>query len=80
MPCRRHSELLSRQLDEPLTPGTAFGLRVHLVYCAGCRRLRAQLVRLRELASVIDAGAPDRMPESVRRRVASSVGADSEKN
>ncbi len=77
MPCRSHTELFSRQLDEPLAPGIAAGLRVHVLYCMGCKRFRVQIRALRGLMNVIgsevNAGtgssSDQKMPLDVRARV-----------
>jgi hypothetical protein len=73
MPCREHTALFSRQLDEPLSAGMTVGLRIHLLYCAGCRKFKAQVGRLRELAGRMgqDLGGDgdNRLPATVRDRV-----------
>ncbi len=71
MPCREHTVLFSKQLDEPLSSGIAAGLRIHILYCAGCRKFRAQIGRLRELAGSIgqELGSGEAMPQAVRDRV-----------
>lgn len=78
MPCREHTTLFTRQLDEPLRPGIAAGLRLHVLYCSGCRRFRAQVRLLHELAAhvgrEVENGEP--MPDSVRDRVMRRVDAD----
>lgn len=48
--CRRVSELSSKRLDAPLSWGERFAVRVHLLYCTGCRRFAAQVEDLRRLA------------------------------
>ena len=53
MPCREHVALFSKQLDEPLPLGTAAGLRIHILYCGGCKKFRAQIRRLHDLAGTI---------------------------
>jgi len=71
MPCRDHTELLTRQLDGPLTRGEALGLRIHLLICKGCRRFRNQIQRLRSMVlsmrQELDDGPP--LPAAVRERV-----------
>lgn len=75
MSCRSHAELLSRQLDEPLPRGVAFGLRVHLLYCRGCRRFRDQLRHLRELgrACARQMEAVGALPADARARLGASI-------
>jgi hypothetical protein len=78
MPCREHTALFSKQLDEPLPLGIAAGLRIHILYCGGCKRFRAQIRRLRDLAGTIGQGldSGESMPKAVRdgvlRRAAES--------
>jgi hypothetical protein len=68
MPCREHTALFSKQLDEALPPGIAAGLRIHILYCGGCKKFRAQIRRLRDLTVAIgqnlDSG--ETMPKTVR--------------
>lgn len=79
LPCRRHTDLISRQLDEPLTPGQAFGLRVHILICSGCRRFQAQLRGLRDLSlSIGIADDHQTMPEAVRARALARLREESE--
>lgn len=82
MPCRDTTALFSRQLDAPLAPGMAAGLRVHTIYCAGCRRYRKQIHRLRQLAGRIGAEteAGEKMPGEVRARLLRNAQADLKKN
>jgi hypothetical protein len=75
MPCKEHAALFSRELDEPLPSGTRFGLRVHVLYCSGCRAYRASLRTLRDAArSMIDLDSPSQgMPAEVRQRMEAVV-------
>lgn len=75
MPCREHTVLLSRQLDAPLTRGESVGLRIHIVYCAGCRRFRAHLRHLRALGQSLARGMDDQpgLPDAVRDRLTAHV-------
>lgn len=81
MPCSEHAALLSRQLDEPLPAGEAFGLALHLRLCKGCRRLKAHLRRLRELARAmgqqIESG--EGLPAEARARLAARFPGVNEK-
>ena len=76
MPCREHVVLLSRQLDTPLSRGEAFGLRLHILYCAGCRRFREHLRHLQSLGQTlaqqaqIEPGLPADVRERLHDRVA----------
>ncbi len=82
MRCREHVVLFSRQLDTPLSRGEAFGLRVHVLYCGGCRRFREHLVHLaslgRELAA--QSGREPGLPADVRTRIYARVATATKKN
>jgi len=43
--------LVSDSMDRNLSLTERFALRVHLVYCTGCRRFRSHLGALREILS-----------------------------
>lgn len=77
MPCREHTELLSRQLDGAISPGQAFGLRLHLLICAGCRRFKAQLACLHDMTRRLGSAAMDdsaeALPVDVRKRAIERV-------
>lgn len=79
MRCCEHAELLSRQMDAPLSAGEAVGLRLHLIICAGCRRFREQTRQIRTLAMGwmrrdVESGEP--MPREARERIAATLRAD----
>jgi predicted anti-sigma-YlaC factor YlaD len=46
--CRRASELLSRQMDGPLTAEERSALQAHLLICRGCRAVDDQFRFLRQ--------------------------------
>jgi hypothetical protein len=71
MPCREHTVLLSRQMDGPLTRGEAAGLRIHVMYCTGCARFRAQIRLLRSAAEKMgmEMDRGEGIPAGVRERV-----------
>jgi len=46
--CKKASRLASEQLERTLTLHERFLLHLHLVYCAGCRRMEKQFVFLRD--------------------------------
>lgn len=48
--CKKATRLLSAGLDRPLTLGERFSLRLHLVFCRGCRAFRSQIGLLREIS------------------------------
>lgn len=73
-PCREHSVLLSRELDEPLRPGQRAGLWLHLRVCRACRSFKAHLRRMADLhASDPGPGVDAAMPDSVRARINEAV-------
>jgi hypothetical protein len=82
MPCREHTALFSKQLDEKLPRGIAAGLRIHILYCSGCRRFRAQIRKLQALANAIgqDLESGERLPETVRDRLLRNAADKSGKN
>jgi hypothetical protein len=45
--CKKASRLASEQLERKLSLRERFLLRLHLAYCAGCRRMEKQFVFLR---------------------------------
>ncbi len=47
--CRDATRLASKAMDTRLTVRERVGLRLHLLMCEGCKRYRAQLVRLRKI-------------------------------
>ncbi len=49
--CRRAAELMSRSLDERLSPFDRFSLRAHLFFCRNCRHVEHQFDGIRTLAS-----------------------------
>ncbi len=74
MACRDHTVLLTRQVEGGLSRGEAIGLRIHVVYCRGCRRFRQQVQLLHELSRAM--GREERlaanergMPREVRGRL-----------
>lgn len=46
--CRQATELLSQELDRPLSLPERIGLRLHVLICHGCSNYRRQLRVLRE--------------------------------
>jgi predicted anti-sigma-YlaC factor YlaD len=82
LPCEEMSRLASRSLDGGLAPMERFVLRLHLLYCAACRRYRRQLGQiqgaLRKLAGGNEAasypegpGLPDQVREGIKRAIKS---------
>ncbi len=77
--CRTASELLSKELDEPLDGMEWLGLRGHLISCRSCRRFRRQIrwirmaIRNRD-QSFTQSGAEDAaLSEEARRRIARAI-------
>lgn len=60
--CREISELVSRSLDEPLGLTARLQVRLHLLFCEGCRRMEQQL-RFVQRACRELAGKIPRRPE-----------------
>lgn len=46
--CKQATELMSQGLDRQLSAGERLRLRLHLLFCVGCRRTQAQFRFLRE--------------------------------
>lgn len=74
-PCRDQTVSISRSLDERLSLGARMGLAMHLLVCRGCRRFRAQLLRLRSAAQRLgtEAQNAEAMPGAVRARLAAAL-------
>lgn len=51
--CRRATELMSLQMEQPLTFGQHILLRGHLLTCSGCRRAKVQMGFLRQISRQI---------------------------
>jgi predicted anti-sigma-YlaC factor YlaD len=54
--CKQVSDLISRSLDEKLTLRQRFGVGLHLIRCAICRRYEQQLKFLRTAARKLASG------------------------
>jgi hypothetical protein len=69
--CKEVTLLASKALDTRLGWGERLGLRLHLLYCQGCRRFRQQIEFLRQAARRDDAPWADdvRLPEAARTRI-----------
>lgn len=57
--CASASELVSRQLDEPLSRVERLALWGHLLACNSCRRFRRQIGWIRSASRRLDNGSPD---------------------
>ena len=82
MRCREHTALFSRQLDSPLSRGEAFGLRIHILYCGGCRRFREHLRHLQSLGQTLSRQAEmeSGLPADVRERLNARIAQAPKKN
>lgn len=71
--CKEVSLLLSRACDERLPWRVRLAVRLHLLYCRGCRQFEKQLHVLRSaahrLADHLDATSRQVLPEAARRRI-----------
>ena len=59
--CKHTTRLLSEALDRPLSGRERLALRLHLVFCRGCRAFRQQFNFLRRASRAFtghDDGAP----------------------
>lgn len=75
--CKETSLLLSRACDERLPWRMRLAVRLHLLYCRGCRRFEKQLQLLRsaarQFADRLDAVSQQGMSEAARRRIRNSM-------
>lgn len=76
LPCEGMARLASESLDRDLSRLERFPLRLHLIYCAACRRYLRQLRVLRDvmrrLATSLETGEPlpgPSLPREVRERI-----------
>lgn len=49
--CRQASELMSQEMDRPLSLGERLGLRLHVLICSACDNYRRQMRVLRDACS-----------------------------
>jgi predicted anti-sigma-YlaC factor YlaD len=68
MQCRHAAEFITRELDEPLPLLSRAGLALHLSLCSTCRRFRAQVAVVHEVAAALidDAEMPAPLSELSR--------------
>jgi len=75
--CKEVSLLLSKACDQRLPWRVRLAVRVHLLYCRGCTRLRKQLQFLRtagrRFSDQLDAASLQRLPEDARRRIRTAL-------
>jgi len=75
--CKEISLLLSRACDERLPWRVRLAVRLHLLYCRGCRRFEKHLRFLRagarRFAHQLDTASQHGLPEAARRRIRSAM-------
>ena len=54
MPCEGYTELMSASMDSDLSRLDRFAVRLHTIYCKGCRRYRKQIMQLRRMMGRLD--------------------------
>ncbi|MBI5612836.1 MAG: zf-HC2 domain-containing protein [Gammaproteobacteria bacterium] len=78
--CKEVSLLLSRSRDQRLTWRERLGVRLHLLYCEGCRRLEKQLrflhAAVRRFVASAGPAADARLSEDARRRIRDALPRD----
>ena len=79
--CREMSYRSSRELDTPLTFWQRVGGRLHLLLCRFCRRYRAQLQLLRQIARTRppENAAGGKLSASAKDRLKAAVLSESKK-
>ena len=73
--CERAWELLSRQLDEPLSPEEERELEEHLAACPSCRKEQEELAQMKEALQDLEEVPA---PADFTQRVMEQVGAESQ--
>jgi hypothetical protein len=75
--CKEVSLLLSRSCDQRLSWRERLGVRLHLLYCEGCRRLARQLrflsAAVRRFAASAGSAAGKGLSEDARRRIRAAL-------
>ncbi len=62
--CRKATRLLSDRLDRPLTLKENVHLKIHLLWCSGCRNFGGHMHRMRNISrGFVDFGADDTTPD-----------------
>ena len=73
MPCTEAIRTQSEELDHTLPTARRFGLRLHLLYCAACRRYGQHLRFLREAArqhaDQLTAAVPQTLSDAAKARI-----------
>ena len=76
--CKEISVLTSKANDSRLGPWDRLAVRVHLLYCRGCRRFRDQIQFLRRAARLPDSplAGDVHLPEVARTRIRAALRRD----
>lgn len=74
--CEEVTRLVSQSLDRRLSWTERWGVRLHQLYCLGCRRFARQLVFLREAARRLQRDDDLRLSENARERIRKALGDD----
>lgn len=74
--CKEVSVLLSRACDTRLSWRERLAVHLHLLYCAGCARLKQQLAFLQRVGQRLRTESPGetRLPEPARERILRKLG------
>ena len=75
--CKQASHLVSQSLDRRLSFAERFGLRLHLLICAGCRQFSQQLAFMRDALAhwhrKIESDASVTLPKDARQRIGEAM-------
>ncbi len=74
--CEEVTHLVSQGLDRRLSWTERWGVRVHQMYCLGCRRFARQVVFLRRAAQQLQRDGDLRLSASARARIRQALGED----
>lgn len=74
--CQQTAEMISRSLDERLSPSARVAVRVHLLYCRTCKAFRRQQLKIRRaLATVLEAPPPGTVAPNLSRTAVERIKA-----
>ncbi len=74
--CEEVTRLVSEGLDRRLSWTERWGVRLHQVYCLGCRRFARQIVFLRRAARQLRSDDDVRLSAGARARIRRALGDD----
>ena len=66
--CKEAAVLISQDIDREISFGDRIKLRVHLVICSVCRRLREQLLVQQEAAEMANDQSYPQVPQALSMR------------